>query len=67
MERYELQVEGMSCNGCEERITNAAERVVGIRRVDADHETGTVEIAAEEGAEGSVRQAIHGAGYDLPG
>lgn len=66
MERYELQVEGMSCNGCEERVTNAAERVDGVRRVDANHETGTVEIAAEEGTEDSVRQAIHGAGYDLP-
>lgn len=66
MERYELHVEGMSCTGCEERVTNAAERVEGVRRVDADHETGTVEIAAEEDTEESVRQAIHDAGYDLP-
>lgn len=66
MERYELQVEGMSCNGCEERVTNAVERVDGVQRVDADHETGTVEIAGEEDTEDSVRQAIHDAGYDLP-
>lgn len=66
MERYELRVEGMSCTGCEERVTNAAERVEGVRRVDADHETGRVEIAAEEDTEESVQQAIHDAGYDLP-
>lgn len=66
MERYELQVEGMSCNGCEERVTNATERVEGVRRVDADHETDTVEIVAEEDTEDSVRRAIHDAGYDLP-
>lgn len=66
MERYELRVDGMSCTGCEERVTNAAQRVDGVRRVDADHETDTVEIAGEEGTEDRVRQAIHDAGYDLP-
>ena len=66
MKRYRLQVEGMSCTGCEERVTNAAQRVDGIRRVDADHETNTVEIAGEEDTEDPVRQAIRDAGYDLP-
>jgi len=31
-----------------------------------NHEAGTVEIAAEEGTEDTVRQAIHDAGYGLP-
>ena len=66
MEQYEFTVEGMSCTGCEERLTNAAKCVEGVRRVDADHETGTVEITADEGAEDSVRQAIYDAGYDIP-
>lgn len=66
MKRYELRVEGMSCTGCEERVTNAARRVDGVRRVDADHETNTVEIAGKEDTENPVRQAIHDAGYDLP-
>ncbi len=56
----------MSCTGCEERVTNAAERVEGLRRVDADHETGTVEITADEGTEDAVRASIHEAGYDVP-
>lgn len=66
MEQYEFQVDGMSCTGCEERVTNAAKHVEGVRRVDADHESGTVEITADEGTEDTVRQAIHDAGYDVP-
>ena len=66
MERYEFHVDGMSCTGCEERVTNAAKQVEGVQRVDANHETGTVEITTEEDTEKSVRQAIHDAGYDVP-
>ena len=66
MEQYEFTVEGMSCTGCEERVTKAVKHVEGVRRVDADHETGTVAITADDGAEDDIRQAIHDAGYDLP-
>lgn len=66
MEQYEFEVEGMSCTGCEETVTNAAKRVEGIRRVEADHESGRVEVTADEGTEEEVRQAIHDAGYDVP-
>ncbi|MFC7155836.1 heavy-metal-associated domain-containing protein [Halomarina halobia] len=65
MEQYGFTVEGMSCNGCEERVTNAAKRVEGVRRVNADHETGTVEITADEDTEDDVRRAVHDAGYDI--
>lgn len=65
MQRYELTVEGMACTGCEERVTNAAKRVDGVRRVEADHETESVEVTAEDGTEDAVREAIHAAGYDL--
>lgn len=56
----------MSCTGCEDRVTHAAKPIDGVHRVEADHDTGTVEIAAEDGTEEQVRQAIHDAGYDLP-
>lgn len=65
MEQYQFTVEGMSCTGCEERVTNAAKRVEGVHRVDTDHETGTVEITADEGTEADIQQAIHDAGYEL--
>lgn len=66
MEQYELIVDGMSCTGCEENVTNAAKRIEGVHRVDADHQTGTVEITADEGTEDDIKQAIHDAGYDVP-
>jgi len=66
MDQYELAVEGMSCTNCEETVTTAIERVDGVYRVDADHETGRVEITAEAGTEPEVERAIHDAGYDVP-
>lgn len=65
MHHYELTVEGMACTGCEERVTNVANRIDGVLRVEADHETESVEITAEEGIEAAVREAIHAAGYDV--
>lgn len=65
MKQYELTVEGMSCTGCEENVTNAAKRTEGVHRVEADHETGDVAITGEDGTEDAVKQAIHDAGYDI--
>lgn len=65
MEQYELTVEGMSCTGCEKRVTTAVKQVGGVHRADADHEAGTVEITAEDGTEDTVRAAIYDAGYDV--
>ena len=65
MEQYELDVEGMSCTGCEENVTNAVKRVDGVHRVTADHETGDVEVTGEKETEDAVKQAIHDAGYDV--
>ncbi|MFC6723046.1 heavy-metal-associated domain-containing protein [Halobium palmae] len=66
MNQYELTVDGMSCTGCEETVTTAVKRVEGVHRVTADHETGHVEITAEEGTDDAVKRAIHDAGYDVP-
>lgn len=66
MDQYELTVDGMSCTGCEENVTNAVKRIDGVHRVEADHQTGEVEITADEGTEQEVKQAIHDAGYDVP-
>lgn len=66
MEQYELAVEGMSCTGCAERVTNAANRIDAVHRVEACHEGALVEITADEGTEDAVRQAFDDAGYDVP-
>lgn len=64
MDEYELSVPDMACGGCEETVEEAVGDVEGVRRVEADHETGVVEVTAETSAE-AVRDAIEGSGYDV--
>lgn len=65
--RRTLAVEGMACGGCEQTITSALEKVPGVRRVEADHEAGTVEVVADDDTdEDTLRQAVHDAGYEVP-
>jgi copper chaperone len=65
METLDFSVEEMSCTGCEQTVTNAVEQIEGVRRVTADHETGNVEVTAENGDATEIRQAIHDAGFDV--
>lgn len=44
-EQVVLEVSGMSCGGCEQRIGTALGRVEGVRRSSADHRSGHVRIA----------------------
>ena len=42
MKELELDVTGMMCTGCENRIKNALSEIKGIESVEANHETGKV-------------------------
>lgn len=44
METLTLQVNGMTCTGCEQRIGTVLRRVEGVREVRADHTTGRVDV-----------------------
>lgn len=66
MERRTIPVTGMSCSGCEENVTNALRTLDGVNRVEADHETDTVElVAADDVAADDIEAAIADAGYDV--
>lgn len=41
-----INVKGMVCNGCENRIKNALSQLDGVESVKANHETGEVTIEA---------------------
>jgi copper chaperone len=62
-----LQVEGMTCTGCERRIGTALRRVDGVREVTADHTTGEVAVRFDPRATGpdAVRERITLAGYTV--
>lgn len=64
MDEYELSVPDMACGGCEETVERAATDVEGVQRVEADHETGTVEVTGDASSE-AVREAIEQSGYDV--
>jgi len=66
METLDFSVDGMSCTGCEQTVTNAVKQIDEVHRVTADHETGIVEVTAENGDEAEITQAIHDAGFDVP-
>lgn len=65
METIRLQVRGMTCGGCEQRLGAVLRRVEGVREVTADHTTGYVDVRA--GSELPSRQVlverIEGAGF----
>lgn len=68
VEKRTFTVEGMSCTGCEQNVANALQNIEGVRRVDADHQGGEVDVVFDEGeaSEDGIADAIHRAGYDVP-
>ena len=65
-ERRSTEVGGMSCDGCERTVENALRTVDGVRRVEANHETGTVDVTVEDDvSDDDLRTAIYNAGYEV--
>ena len=67
MATVNINVEGMSCGGCEKSISNALLEHDGVSNVSASHETGVVAIEFDEGkiAQPQLEQAIEAAGFDV--
>jgi len=64
-----LQVEGMSCGGCEKSIRNALLERKGVSDANASHEQGTVTIDFDDSAIGKAElaSAVEDAGFDVTG
>lgn len=63
-----LQVEGMDCAGCEQRIGNLLRRVDGVREAAADHTTGRIRVRIGPGVQPETLAAkVDGAGYTVTG
>ena len=64
-----LQVAGMTCTGCEQRIDTALRRINGVREVTADHTTAEVAVRSDARTTGldAVRERITLAGYTVRG
>jgi copper chaperone len=60
-----LEVHGMSCGGCEQRIRAAVSALPGVREVVPEHIGDEVEVTFDPGAVSveAIRAAIAGAGF----
>ena len=54
MKETVIKVEGMVCNGCENRVQNALKTIEGVETVVANHTTGTVTVTSKNEVEESV-------------
>lgn len=57
-----INVEGMSCSGCEGTVEEALAEVAGVSSVDADRESNTVSVEGDADVNDLVR-AVEDAGY----
>ncbi len=62
-----IQVDGMTCTGCETAIENKIRGLPGIANVTADHEKGltTIEFDSSKVNKSSFESAIESTGYQV--
>ncbi len=67
MANISLNVEGITCGGCEKSIRNALLGRPGVSDVNASHKTGivTIEFDAGQIEAAELKQAITDAGFDV--
>lgn len=66
MERKTISVTGMSCNGCEQNVESALQKLDGVTRVEGDHEADTVEVVVDDDVtDDDIHTVIEQAGYDV--
>jgi copper chaperone len=61
---YELQVEGMSCDGCVRSVTKSVQSLDGNAKVDVDLASKKVRVESQASLD-AVKAAISDAGYDV--
>ena len=61
-----INVKGMVCGGCENRIKNALGDLKDIEKVEADYKTGEVKILANENVERkAMEDVIEDIGFEV--
>ena len=66
MKETNLIVNGMMCEGCENRVKNAIKNIEGVKNVTADHNTGKVIVISDnEVSEEIIKEALEDIGYEV--
>lgn len=66
MNKIIIKVNGMICEGCENRIKNILNSINGVENVEANHLTGLVEILAIENvSKDYIEEKIDDIGFEV--
>ena len=66
MKDIEFKVEGMVCNGCENRVKNALKNINGVKDVEANYTTGIVKvISTDEVSEKTLKEKVEDIGFEV--
>ena len=66
MKETQLKINGMMCEGCENRVKLAVSLIEGVEKVDADHNTGIVTVTSKEDLDISkIKEKIIDIGYEI--
>ncbi len=66
MKEIELNIKGMMCGGCENRVKNALENIDGIEKAIADHTTGIVKVTCNDTVDKKViEDTIEDIGFEI--
>lgn len=61
-----INVKGMGCNGCENRVKNAIKNINGVENVVADHNTGKVTVTSNDDVlESVIKEKIEDIGFEV--
>lgn len=55
----------MTCEGCERAVENALRNVEGVRKADADTDSGSVDVVTDGVADADLEDAVRGAGFEV--
>ncbi len=66
MKELVINVEGMKCQGCENRIKNAIVAIDGVKKVNANHKRGIVNIVVEDNIDKAcIQEKIENIGFSV--
>lgn len=61
-----INVKGMVCGGCENRVKNALGEIEGIEKVEADYKTGIVKVLSNDNVnKRTMEDVIEDIGFEI--
>lgn len=66
--KIEIRISGMSCTGCENRVENVLKNIENIESVNANYNTGIVEIETNNIKDldiDIIKETLEDLGYDI--